>query len=112
MGSPALPPHTILFIMFRVVLLSALVAVALSVGGWSEGDINDVEYSALLEEVYYPVSIGAENLHLIKIETQLVSGVNYKYTFTVGNSNSMCYVIIYHQPWTQTKRIMADTCAF
>merc|ERR1711956_16252 len=97
--------------MMRVVcVLFALVAVTVSLrprgpkaGGWSEQDVNNPRLTDLLEEVYYPQSIGAENLNLIKVETQVVAGINYKFTFTVGKTNSQCHAIIWHQAWTGTK---------
>merc|ERR1712012_2141 len=98
--------------MFRLLVLSAFIAAAVAVGSWGEVDSNDEEYLGLLEEVYYPGSIGKENLNLIKIERQIVSGINLKYTFTVGKTNSVCHVIIYHQSWTETKVVKEDTCAF
>merc|ERR1711884_195154 len=79
-------------------------------GGWQEADANDLEAVSLLNEVYYPQSVGEEYLTLLKVETQVVSGFNYKYTFQIGKHGVTCYAIVYSQPWTNTKKVTVDTC--
>jgi len=79
-------------------------------GGWQEADANDFEAVSLLNEVYYPQSVGEEYLTLIKVDKQVVSGTNYKYTFQIGKHGVTCYAIVYTQPWTNTKKVTVDTC--
>jgi len=79
-------------------------------GGWKEADANDLDAVSLLNEVYYPQSVGEDYLTLLKVETQVVSGFNYKYTFQIGQNGVTCYAIVYSQPWTNTKRVTVDTC--
>merc|ERR1711884_66597 len=101
-----IPPIT----MLRLCLISALVAVALcQLGGWQEADANDLDATSLLEEVYYPESVGKEYLTLLKVETQVVKGVNYKYTFQIGGRVT-CYAILHYEAWTDATDIIEDTC--
>jgi len=86
------------------------VAVPFLDGGWEEANTNDLEVSSLLEEVYYPQSVGKEYLTLLKVERQVVSGTNYKYTFMIGHHGVTCYAIVYSQPWTNTQKVLVDTC--
>jgi fructose-specific phosphotransferase system component IIB len=41
---------------------------------------------------------------IVKIETQVVSGINYKITFRT--SNGPVEVIVWSQPWTDTFQVM------
>jgi len=79
-------------------------------GAWKEADANDLEAVSLLNEVYYPQSVGEDYLTLLKVESQVVSGTNYKYTFQIGKHGVTCYAIVYTQPWTNTKKVTVDTC--
>merc|ERR1711994_312849 len=102
--------------MLRLCLIASLLAVSLAMsvpmpGGWMEHETNDPAYTRFLDSVYYPQSIGKENLTLIKVETQVVAGVNFKYTFLNGNTNSTCYGIVFHQPWSGKQVVLEDTCA-
>merc|ERR1711994_7216 len=106
-------PYRAFIIMFKLCLISALLVVAFcQLGGWQPADANDLDAQQLLQEVYYPTSIGEENLTLVKVETQIVSGINYKYTFTVGKGHVTCFAIVHSQPWTGTQEVVVDTCAF
>jgi len=99
------------FLMIGNVGPRSLKAVPFVMGGaWQETDANDLEATSLLQEVYFPQSVGEEYLTLLKVQSQVVSGVNYKYTFQIGKHGVTCYAIVYSQPWTNTKRVTVDTC--
>ena len=53
---------------------------------------------SLLDDFYFPSSVlRAEDLELVKVEHQIVSGINYRMTFNVVGTNSQCVVTIYEQ---------------
>ena len=80
-------------------------------GGWEEGDPEDPEIQALLEEVYFPHSlVGAEDVSLVAVQTQLVAGINYRMTFEIAATDGTCEVVIFIQEWTNTKEVSSDTC--
>merc|ERR1711912_147018 len=96
-----------------LVILGLLAAVSTMPGGWKPEDNTDGSFLSLLDDVYLSSdqSIGEDKLELTGVYTQIVSGINYKYTFKViGAKESSCSVVIYHQPWTSTKEIIQDTC--
>merc|ERR1712038_697216 len=98
------------FTMFRYFLLAALACVAFGSGGWQLIDKKDANALALLESHYWPQSIGRGKLQLMKIQAQVVSGMNYRYYFNVAGINAECIAQIYHQPWTGTVKLITDTC--
>merc|ERR1712038_921316 len=100
-------------IMLRIIVLSALVACALSayVGGWQEADaMNDENVADILNFYMSSKNKPLGKLALKSVHTQIVSGINYKLTFYVARSLIECEAIVYHQPWTSTMKIIKDAC--
>merc|ERR1712227_264293 len=85
-------------------------------GGYSPADANDVELLALLNDVYFADSaLNAEEVEVVAIEKQVVSGMNYKYTLKLNhlpNHPIQCEVVLYVQEWTNTKKVAHDGCIF
>jgi hypothetical protein len=80
-------------------------------GGFYEIDSNDSTARALLNDLYFPATnLTAENLELVQLERQIVSGVNYRYIFDLRATSEQCLVVIYYQHWTDTKQVLDDSC--
>merc|ERR1711988_411610 len=86
-------------IMLRFIVLSALVACALAMpGGWNEMDANDAAVDDILGFYFSSNGKHPATLAVKSMQTQVVSGVNYKITFFIGRSLKECEAVIYDQP--------------
>merc|ERR1711935_492192 len=82
-------------------------------GGFVDQDPTDEYFTDMLAEVYFS-SNGAlqqEDLELLKVQSQVVNGVNYKFIFKVTGSEVTCAIVINHQPWGSGNTLYKDGCA-
>merc|ERR1712012_1047286 len=103
-----------ILIMLRLFVLSALVACAFSLGGWSEVDSND-DYVRNIVDFYFSARDGGRNaafLNLKSVQTQIVAGRNFKLTFYIGKSLIECEAIVFEKRFGRrsTRKIIRDTC--
>ena len=50
---------------------------------------------------------------IVKAETQVVSGTNYKLNLELSGANSQvipCEVVVFNQPWTNTRKMIRSSC--
>jgi len=92
------------------------------IAGWEKENIKrDAIAVDLIETVYYNTSgVERDNLrlrcvHKMEVKSLLngsddTTGQNYKYNFTVRGSNHTCQVIIFWQPWTETRILLTESC--
>ncbi len=89
-------------------------------GGYSPADVNDpkVKEIAAFATVALSSSQNAGKLKLtriIKAETQVVAGTNYRLTLRLVSSSSyprtlICLVVVFDQPWTNTRKVTESSC--
>lgn len=86
-------------------------------GGYTQADTNDPTIREMADFATLTISKAnnAGNLSLLKIvraETQIVSGKNYKLTLQVKDDTGTqtCDVIVYDQSWTQTRKVTNFSC--
>jgi len=81
-------------------------------GGWMTQDHTSKVYLDMLTEVYFASNsaLHPDDLKLVKVESQVASGINYKFTFAVGGSEVTCEVIIQHRAWLKEKKLLSETC--
>lgn len=90
------------------------------VGGWSRVDVNDPAVQtmaafatkSLVQRKHLEASFNL--LSVSSAERQVVSGVNYKLRLTLksgsGGKDQHCEVIVYDQPWTNTRELTHFKC--
>merc|ERR1719422_307002 len=81
-------------------------------GGWMTQDHTSQEYLDMLTEVYFASNsaLHPDDLKLVKVESQVAGGINYKFTFKVGGSDVTCEVVIQHRAWLGEKKLLSETC--
>jgi len=81
-------------------------------GEWAQSFMEMATFatSELKTTTNYTVSVS--EMKITNVETQVVSGMNYKLTLQYGSGNHMmiCNVTIYDQPWTGTRQLTSKTC--
>ena len=91
-----------------------------TLGGYKSADVNDptIKDIAAFATAALTKSQKSGQLKLIQIvkaETQVIAGVNYNLTLKLAtvssNSKSLiCQVIVFEQPWTNTREVTQSTC--
>merc|ERR1712012_546370 len=83
-------------------------------GGYSDSDfetfLSDTsigENSCILKTL---MKYGAGYNDQTTVQTQIVNGVNYKFTI-LNDGEGSCQVIVWFQAWTDTMKITCDSCA-
>jgi hypothetical protein len=109
--------------MFKVaVVIFALACTVLAApGGWTDqtsitDDISNIAKWSMSQLSAYTGVEGEHNLMQISnVQTQVVSGINYKMTVDVliqSSDNSytfrQCDLVIYDQPWTNTRYFLEE----
>jgi len=81
-------------------------------GGWMTQDHTAKIYRDMLSEVYFASNsaLHPDDLKLVKVQSQVASGINYKFIFKVGGSDVTCEVIIQHRAWLGEKTMLSETC--
>ncbi|KAK8773528.1 hypothetical protein V5799_011938 [Amblyomma americanum] len=130
------PVHVLVFLISAT--LGLHYATGYLVGGWTEqnpwGNVKYLElakFAIKQEQKKIKLSGRYAALWLIKVQTQVVSGINYKIRFKIarrpcikgGFSDSLqtcqhakyytvenCYATIYDQPWTKTRKVTSFRC--
>merc|ERR1712241_1516659 len=97
---------SLVIIMLRFIVLSALAMP----GGWNEMDANDAAVDDILGFYFSSNGKHPATLAVKSVQTQVVNGLNYKITFFIGRSLKECEAIIYDQPWTNTRKLISDSC--
>lgn len=106
--------------MRKIVLLSVLSIICYSlkmksheaenvpviVGGYSSFDVNNLTDSQKDIDSYLKSTFPQLNsLRLTDVQTQVVSGMNYKYTYTDDSNNKSYQYIVWDQPWMKNRQI-------
>nr|XP_050037659.1 salivary cystatin-L2-like [Dermacentor andersoni] len=122
-------------VVFLLATISAQCSARL-IGGWTEHDpSSDPKYLKLAHFAISQQTTGLAHYHtilkLLKVETQVVSGVNYKLIFETAPSNctvadgpyssehckpttnqasAACTAIIYERPWENYREVTSFRC--
>ena len=94
-------------------------------GGFSLIDVNDPNVKEIADFATTAISESSNSgplslIKIVKAESQVVAGRNYKLilelnsVFLAGGVNeteeTLCEVIVFHQPWTQTRKLSKSNC--
>jgi len=81
-------------------------------GGWMTQDHTSKIYLDMLTEVYFASNsaLHPDDLKLVEVESQVASGINYKFTFKVAGSEVTCEVVIQHRAWLGEKKLLSENC--
>ncbi|KAH3775918.1 uncharacterized protein LOC127845400 [Dreissena polymorpha] len=80
-------------------------------GGWINHDPSDQHYADVLVKFTKQGGLNADyvNCKITAVQTQVVSGTNYKYTLHCAEW-SVCHLQLYEQTWTHTYQVKSDHC--
>ncbi|XP_052275764.1 uncharacterized protein LOC127875025 isoform X40 [Dreissena polymorpha] len=81
------------------------------VGGWTNQDPSDQHYADVLVKFTKQGGLNADyaNCKITAVQTQVVSGTNYKYTLRCADGR-VCHLQLYEQTWTHTYTVTSDHC--
>jgi len=103
--------HTVTRDTCKTIVAKQARRMLMAVGGYVAQDVTDPHWAAMLydlENTYGLIDFGNAEVKIVDVATQLVSGVNTKYTLTVDGKT--CTLVVYEQTWTNTRQISSDTC--
>lgn len=92
------------------------------VGGFSPIDTDDASVKEMADFATTRISESSNSgplalIKVVKAESQVVAGKNYKLTLELGSagdgavgSNLICNVLVFHQSWTQTLELKESNC--
>ena len=88
------------------------------VGGFSPAKVDDADVLKMADFATTAVSANMNSgpvklLKIVKAETQVVSGTNYKLNLELSGANSEvipCEVVVFNQPWTKTQKLIRSSC--
>jgi hypothetical protein len=88
------------------------------VGGFSPAKVDDADVLKIADFATTAVSANMNSgpvklLKIVKAETQVVSGTNYKLNLELSGANSEvipCEVVVFDQPWTKTQKLIRSSC--
>lgn len=88
------------------------------VGGFSTAKVDDADVLKMADFATTAVSAKMNSgpvklLKIVKAETQVVSGTNYKLNLELSGANSEvipCEVVVFDQPWTKTQKLIRSSC--
>jgi len=103
--------HTVTRDTCKTIVAKQARRMLLAVGGYVAQDVTDPHWAAMLydlDNTYGLVDFGNAEVKIVDVATQVVSGVNTKYTLMVGGKT--CTLVVYEQTWTNTRQISSDTC--
>jgi hypothetical protein len=95
---------------------------AIMVGGFSPIDTDDASVKEIADFATTRISESSNSgplalITVVKAESQVVAGKNYKLTLELGSaadgavgSNLICNVLVFHQSWTQTLELKESNC--
>lgn len=91
------------------------------IAGFSLANINDNDVKVIAD---FATTAIAENtnsgpvklVELVKAETQVVDGINYKLSLELVSTGTdskslLCEAIVFDQPWTNTRKLTQSSCA-
>lgn len=88
-------------------------------GGFSEVDVNDDSVKEMAQFVTTSLSETSNSgpvtlIEVVKAETQVVAGKNYKLTLKFTDASNAepytCEAVIFDQSWTKTRELLSSTC--
>lgn len=93
------------------------------VGGFSPAKVDDSDVLKMADFATTAVSASSNSgplklIKIVKAETQVVAGTNYKLNLELANTNAgenaapiPCEVVIFDQPWTNTRKMIRSSCS-
>ncbi|KAI9555406.1 hypothetical protein GHT06_017921 [Daphnia sinensis] len=93
------------------------------VGGFSPAKVDDPDVLKMADFATTAVSASSNSgplklIKIVKAETQVVAGTNYKLNLELANTNAganaapiPCEVVIFDQPWTNTRKMIRSSCS-
>ena len=129
-------PTAILFLLVLLTLTFIESAVSVSLtkrhipgrsrkiaGGFSPIDVDDPDVKEIADFATSAISESSNSgplslIKIVKAESQVVAGRNYKLILELSNvvggvseaEETLCEVVVFHQPWTQTRKLSKSNC--
>lgn len=86
-------------------------------GGFSSISVDDAKVKEMADFATSAVSAASNSgpaslVQIVKAETQVVAGTNYKLNLLLkmGATSEPCEVVIFDQPWTNTRKLIKSSC--
>ncbi|XP_057377755.1 uncharacterized protein LOC130699429 [Daphnia carinata] len=117
-------PTAVLFLLAVAVLTVEGVSITKRqvgfVGGFSPAKVDDPDVLKMADFATTAVSASTNSgpvklLKIVKAETQVVAGTNYKLNLELSSGANAaplpCEVVIFDQPWTNTRKMIKSSCS-
>ena len=88
-------------------------------GGFSSISVDDAKVKEMADFATSAVSAASNSgpaslVQIVKAESQVVAGANYKLTLLMNigakSTPQQCEVVVFDQSWTQTRQLIKSTC--